>query len=193
VSKNKRTINYAITNCEFHYLAGIIDASSSFNIQEQACGRKNKTTGKYALRWVCGIHIQNVSPIFIQGIINLLFLGDSAIHVLNVKASGHSHRKISAVRLTADILDFILPKIIPILRGKKQHAEILYEYRKTVTEERYHSQNPTPDHIQKYREKLRAQLKYLNSKEYKDTIAPPLQLPNAKCCGICVNNMEKPQ
>ena len=175
--KNKRTINYKITKYEFYYLAGLIDSSSSFYLTKQACGRKNEL-GKNSLRWVCAFVIQSVNHKLIEHISHLLFLGDSHTHTIDLKGNGHNHRLLKAIRVTGPILDYLLPELIPILKVKQQHAQILRDFRESVTTVRYDQHNPVPLEVEIYRQELSNKVSYLNSKEYKDTIGSPL-LPSA--------------
>jgi|GEM_PF-5035992 len=175
--KNKRTINYRITNDEFHYLAGIIDSSSSFYLSKHACGRKDMETGEYSLRWVGGFIIQHTNHNLAKIIKNILFLGDSHEHTLDIKTSGHLHRTMKAIRVCGPILDEILPKLITILKIKKEHAQTILEFRRSITKTRYDQHNPIPQHIEEYRESLKNRISYLNSNEYKDTISSTKKEP----------------
>ena len=178
--KNKRTINFKITDHELYYLAGIIDAGSTFTLTQQASGRKDPKTGKYDLRWVSGFTIQNTNHQLIKYFTQILFLGDSAIHIIDLQSTGHNHRLIKSIRVSGQILDYIIPKLMPILKIKQKHAQVILDFRKTVGE--YNSQNPIPSHIEEYRQELRKKMAYLNSKEYKDIISSPLVPKTPKCC-----------
>lgn len=180
--KNKRTINYSITDHQFYYLAGVIDAGSSFILNEQACGRKNPTTGKYSMRWINGFTIQSTNSKLIEYFTQTLFLGDSHTHILNLQHNGHNHRLLKSIRVTGQILDYIIPKLIPLLKVKQEHAKVILDFRKTI-KDGYGTHNPIPLSIQEYRNELHNKMSYLNSSEYKNTISSPL-LPSTlpKCC-----------
>src|SRR5258707_11450934 len=105
--KNKRTINHKINDKDINYLAGIVDSSSSFYLSQHSCGRKDPITGKYALRWVAGFVIQNQNAMLAKTIKNILFLGDSHTHTLNLMANGHNRRPLRAIRVCGPILDEI--------------------------------------------------------------------------------------
>ncbi len=179
--KNKRIINYDITQDQFCYLAGFMDAGSSFMLTQQRAGRKDKETGLNDFRWVSGFTIQHTNTKMIEHFTQLLFLGDSHTHIINIVGSGHAHRPIKAIRVTGQILDYIIPRLLPFLIIKKEHAQIICDFRKTVGD--YGSNNPIPMHIHAYRIELKEKMKYLNSKNYKDMISSPLSPSTVtKCC-----------
>lgn len=179
--KNKRTINYKITQEQFCYMAGFIDAGSSFTLQQQRAGRKDKDTGLNDLRWVSGFSIQHTNYKVIEHFTQLLFLGDSYKHIINMVRTGHSHRLMKAIRVTGQVLDYILPQLMPHLIIKKEHAQVVYDFRKTMGD--YGSHNPLPTHIQEYRIELRDKMRYLNSNQYKETVSSPLEASTTdKCC-----------
>ncbi len=171
--KNKRTINYNITEHEFYYLAGVIDASSSFCLMKSACGRKNKETGKKDLRWVGGFMIMNANPTVVNIVKKILFLGDSYTHISDMKSSNNNRRVLKSIRVFGPILDHILPTLIKILKVKKEHAEIVLEFRKSVSM-KYNKYDPVPVHVQQERIILKNRINYLNSNEYKDIAYSPL-------------------
>lgn len=177
--KNKRIVNYNLTDYQLHYLAGVIDAGSTFYLTKQACGRKDKETGKYQLRWVNGFSIQHTNHKLIEYFTQLLFLGDSCIHILDAKSSGHNHRLVKIIKVTGQILDYIIPELIPILKIKKEHAQIILDFRKTINHEKYQS---IPLHVEEYRKELSIKMSYLNSKLYKNLTSSPLIPSKPKCC-----------
>jgi hypothetical protein len=180
--KNKRTVNYNITQEQFCYMAGFIDSGSSFTLQQQRAGRKDKETGIRDLRWVSGFSIQHTNYKIIEHFTQLIFLGDSYKHIINMVRTGHSHRLMKAIRVTGQVLDYILPQLIPHLIIKKEHAQVVHDFRKTMGD--YGTHNPLPTHIQEYRMELRDKMRYLNSSQYKETNSGPL-LPaiiKKECC-----------
>lgn len=161
--KNKRIINYNLSNPELYYLAGIIDSSSSFYLNQE----------QYQSRWVGGFVIQNTNHNFIKIIKDLLFLGDSHLHTINLTRSGHNQRQLKAIRIFGPILDEILPKLVDKLKVKKEHAEIIIKFRETVSSS-HNQHNPITNELNKLRISLKERLKYLNSNEYKNNISSPL-------------------
>jgi hypothetical protein len=179
--KNKRTVNYNITQDQFCYMAGFIDAGATFMLTQQRSGRQDKDTGLRDFRWFSGFSIQHTNSKLIEHFTQLLFMGDSHTHIINIVGSGHAHRPIKAIRVTGQVLDYILPQLIPHLIIKKEHAQLIYDFRKTMGDYGYN--NPLPMHIQAYRMELREKMRYLNSNKYKDTVSSPLESSIAdKCC-----------
>lgn len=171
--KNIRTINHKITNDELCYLAGIIDSSSSFFLSQHACGRKNPSTGKRDLRWVAGIIIQNTNHMLAKIISSIIFLGDTHIHTTDLDNGFFGRRLLKSIRITGPVIETLLPKIVKILKVKKEHANILIEFRETVIGNG-NKYNSISYETELQRIKLKERLRYLNSPEYKDTVSSPI-------------------
>lgn len=153
MQKNKRALNINITDNDLHYIAGIIDGGSSFIMV--AIDREKRPSR----HWEAMIIISSCNVEIINYLNRTLFLGDSGT---SKNKRMVDHRYIHRIRIAGPMLDILLPRIVPILIIKKQHALILERFRKTIIEKKYLIHRVS-DEVEGTRQQLFLELNKLNS------------------------------
>ena len=147
------------------YLAGLIDGDGCFYIG-------NVKQGKYGngLQWHSMLKITSCDEILILWLENIF--GGQKDSRYRWTSKKKFTRPVYNWQATGEMLDYILPQVLPFLIIKKQHCEVMINYR--LTSKNIGSKRLPPE-INKRRLELMNQIRNLNSRFHDH----PLKNPSA--------------
>lgn len=143
-----------ISLSDLAYIAGFIDGEGTLTIRRSV---KYKTKNVYYQAYAVINNTYEPTMRWLHGL-----LGGSLRQIKQYsKSKTVRHKDIFTLTIEPRMLRVLLPKILPYLKEKKQHAEILLMFLKTKV---YGYGRPIPSYVIDQREKLIQQIRSLNER-----------------------------
>ena len=142
-------MQHSWTEAELAYFAGIIDGEGSFVLHKHRSG----------YRFACQIQIGNTDVRLMEWIYNRF--GGS---VNPERRSNLKHKPVYRWVCQADTLDILVGALLPYLVVKREQAEVILAYRRTLPPviRTRRSTNDVPEHVKAERMRLHSSLAVLN-------------------------------
>jgi hypothetical protein len=162
------------TETAFAYLAGIIDGEGCFYFGCVKQGRYGNGT-----QWHCKVAVTSCDQCLTNWLNNLF--GGCKEQRYRYTSKRAYERPIYRWDATGELLDYILPKILPYLVIKKEHCQIMMEIRKTYANI---GSKRLPQDVVQVRTKLLQKLRKLNSRFHNHALKQPEVLPPCHPVGL---------
>ena len=151
------------------YLAGLIDGEGHLTI-ESSVKAKNRTS-KHPEGYRTHVVLVNVTNTDVPMIEWLYYTFGGRLYLQLPNDKYRRMKTIYRWTMYGPLIDSLLPQVIPYLKTKKQQAEVIMQFRTTVSRD-YRSGGLPPGTLE-FREELRKEIRRLNNLPP----VPPLSLP----------------